>query len=166
LARSEQNSHPEDTAFSVFEPGASHAPPELLEVLNASGTRSDVAPARMANLARSMPLVVALMRAGVPIVAGTDLVVPGHSIARELELYVRAGMTPIEALQTATVVPAKVMGLDRESGSLAAGKRADLVILDGNPLHDISQVRRVHAVVAAGRMFLPGPLWKTAGFTP
>jgi imidazolonepropionase-like amidohydrolase len=75
-------------------------------------------------------------------------------------------MTPIEALQTATVVPAKVMGLDRESGSLVAGKRADLVILDGNPLDDISQVRRVHAVVAAGRMFLPGPLWKTAGFTP
>jgi imidazolonepropionase-like amidohydrolase len=166
LARSEQNSHPKDTAFSVFEPGAAHAPPELLEVLNASGTRGDVASSRMANLARSMPLVVALMRAGVPIVAGTDLVVPGHSIARELELYVRAGMTPIEALQTATVVPAKVMGLDRESGSLAAGKRADLVILDGNPLDDISQVRRVHAVVAAGRMFLPAPLWKTAGFAP
>jgi len=59
-----------------------------------------------------------------------------------------------------------VMGLEGESGTIEAGKRADLVILDGNPLDAISNVRRVRSVVAAGRMFAPAPLWRTAGFTP
>ncbi len=166
LARSEQGAHPKDSAFSVYEPGAAHAPLTLLEALNSSGTRSDLAPNRLAGLANTAPLLVALMRAGVPVVTGTDLVVPGHSIARELELYVRAGMTPMEALQSSTIVPARAMGLDRESGTVEAGKRADLVILDGNPLDAISNVRKVRSVVAAGRMFLPAPLWRTAGFTP
>jgi imidazolonepropionase-like amidohydrolase len=166
LARSEQNSHPRDSAFAVYEPGAAHAPPELLEALNASGSPGGVAQTRLLSLERGSKLVAALVRAGVPVVAGTDLVVPGHSIARELELYVRAGLTPMEALQAATIVPARVMGLERESGTLERGKRADLVILDGNPLDDIRQVRRVHAIVAAGRLYRPGPLWRAAGFTP
>jgi imidazolonepropionase-like amidohydrolase len=166
LARSEQNSHPKDSAFAVYEPGAAHAPPELLEALNASGSRSDVATTRLRSLERGSALVTALVRAGVPVVAGTDLVVPGYSIARELELYVRAGMTPLEALQSASIVPARVMGLDRESGTVERGKRADLVTLDGNPLENISNVRRVHAVVAAGRLYRPDSLWRTAGFTP
>jgi imidazolonepropionase-like amidohydrolase len=166
LARSEQNSHPKDSAFAVYEPGAAHAPPELLEALNASGSRSDVATTRLRSLERGSALVTALVRAGVPVVAGTDLVVPGYSIARELELYVRAGMTPLEALQSASIVPARVMGLDRESGTVERAKRADLVILDGNPLENISNVRRVHAVVAAGRLYRPDSLWRTAGFTP
>ena len=59
-----------------------------------------------------------------------------------------------------------MMGLDRESGSIERGKRADLVILDANPLVEISNIRRVHAVVAYGRMFDPAPLWRTAGFSP
>jgi imidazolonepropionase-like amidohydrolase len=58
------------------------------------------------------------------------------------------------------------MGLDRESGTVERGKRADLVILDGNPLERISNVRRVQAVVAAGRLYRPAPLWRAAGFTP
>jgi imidazolonepropionase-like amidohydrolase len=166
MARGEQNSHHRDSAFAVYEPGAAHAPPELLEALNASGASAETSPRRMLNLERALPLVAALAHAGVPVVAGTDLVVPGHSIARELELYVRGGMSPMEALQAATIVPARAMRLDQESGTLEAGKRADLVILDGNPLEDISQVRRVHAVVAAGRMYLPAPLWSAAGFSP
>lgn len=166
LARSEQNVHPKDSAFAVYEPGAAHAPPALLDVLNASGSAREVAQTRMLTFQHVIPLVPALARAGIPIVAGTDLVVPGHSIARELELYVRAGMTPMEALQAATIVPARVMGLDRESGTIERGKRADLVILDGNPLEGISAVRRVHAVVAAGRLYRPAPLWRMAGFTP
>jgi len=166
LARSEQNSHPKDSAFAVYEPGAAHAPPELLEALNASGSSSNTAATRLLSLERGSKLVTALVHAGVPVVAGTDLVVPGYSIARELELYVRAGMTPMEALQSASIVPARVMGLDRESGTLERSKRADLVVLDGNPLENISNVRRVHAVVAAGRLYRPAPLWRAAGFTP
>jgi imidazolonepropionase-like amidohydrolase len=56
------------------------------------------------------------------------------------------------------------MKLDGESGTIERGKRADLVILDADPLENISNVRRVHAVVAAGRMFSPAPLWRAAGF--
>lgn len=164
LARSEENSHPKDSLFSVYEPGAAQAPPELAEVLNASGSSADVAARRMASLARALPIVNALRAAGIPIIAGTDLVVPGHSIARELELYVRGGFTPLEALQAATIVPARAMGLAVESGTIEPGKRADLVLLDADPLANISAVRRVYVVVTAGRMLRPDPLWRVAGF--
>ena len=120
----------------------------------------------MAGLARALPIVNALRAAGIPIVAGTDLVVPGHSIARELELEVRGGFTPMQAIQAATIVPARAMALDGESGTVEPGKRADLVLLDGDPLTNISEVRRVHAVVTGGRMFLPAPLWRSVGFAP
>ncbi len=166
LARSEENGHPKDSLFSVYEPGVSKAPPELAEVLNATGSPGDVATRRMTSLARALPIVNAMRAAGIPIVAGTDLVVPGHSIARELELEVRGGFTPLQALQAATIVPARVMGLDKESGTLEPGKRADLVLLDADPLENISAVRRVHAIVAGGRMYLPAPLWRAAGFEP
>jgi len=166
LARSEENAHPKDSLLAAYEPGAAKAPPELAEVLNASGSPGDVAARRMAGLARALPIVNALRAAGIPIVAGTDLVVPGHSIARELELEVRGGFTPLQAIQAATIVPARVMALDGESGTVEPGKRADLVLLDGDPLTNISEVRRVHAVVTGGRMFLPAPLWRSVGFAP
>jgi imidazolonepropionase-like amidohydrolase len=166
LARSEENAHPKDSLLSVYEPGAAKAPPELADVLNASGSPADGAARRMAGLARALPIVKALRDSGIPIVAGTDLVVPGHSIARELELEVRGGFTPLEALQAATIVPARAMGLAAESGTIEPGKRADLVLLDGDPLANISAVRQVHAVVTAGRMYLPAPLWRAAGFAP
>ena len=166
LARSEQGAHPKDSAFAVYEPGAAHAPPELLATLNASGSPSATAQNRLLGVERGSRLIPALVHAGIPVVAGTDLVVPGHSIARELEIYVRAGLTPVEALQAATIVPARAMKQDVESGTLERGKRADFVILDANPLDAISNVRKVRAVVAAGRMFDPAPLWRAAGFTP
>ncbi len=65
---------------------------------------------------KEVAIVGALHRAGIPIVAGTDQAVPGHSLHRELELYVQAGFTPMEAIQAATTVPARVMGLDKELG--------------------------------------------------
>ena len=166
LARSEENAHPKDSLLAAYEPGAAKAPPELAEVLNASGSPGDVAARRMAGLARALPIVNALRAAGIPIVAGTDLVVPGHSIARELELEVRGGFTPMQAIQAATIVPARAMVLDGESGTVEPGKRADIVLLDGDPLTNISEVRRVHAVVTGGRMFLPAPLWRSVGFAP
>jgi hypothetical protein len=166
LARSEQNAHPKDSLFSVYEPGAADAPPELADVLNASGSPTNGATIRMSNLARGIAALGTLHAAGIPVIAGTDLVVPGHSIARELELYVRGGFTPLEAIQAATLVPARVMGLDKESGTIEPGKRADLVILDANPLENISNLRRVSHVIAAGRMYDPAPLWRAAGFTP
>lgn len=95
-------------------------------------------------------------RAGVPLMAGTDigapLLVPGFSIHDELALLVRdAGMTPLQALQAATLTPARVMGAADSLGTVEAGKLADLVLLDADPLADIANTRRVHAVVANGR---------------
>jgi imidazolonepropionase-like amidohydrolase len=99
-------------------------------------------------------------------VAGTDQTVPGHSVHREIELYVKAGFTPLEAIQAATIVPARVMKLDKELGTIEVGKKADLIILDGNPLDDISNIRRVKTVVHDGRVYDCGPLWKSVGFQP
>lgn len=104
--------------------------------------------------------------AGVTIVAGTDIGVPGHTLHREMELYVEAGMTPLEALQAATIVPARVLGKDKELGTVTVGKRADLLIVDGDPLADIKALRKVRRVVARGRVHEPAAMWKLAGFTP
>ena len=100
--------------------------------------------------------VAEMHRAGVALLAGTDigapLLVPGFSLHDELALLVRdAGMTPLQALQAATLTPARVMGLADETGTVEAGKRADLVLLDADPLADIRNTRRIHAVVANGR---------------
>ena len=101
-----------------------------------------------------------------PIVAGTDQTVPGFSLYREVELYVLAGLTPMEALQAATIVPARAMSLDRESGTDEPGKRADLDVLEKNPLENIRNIRTVTMVLANGVLYDPKPLWKIAGFKP
>jgi imidazolonepropionase-like amidohydrolase len=70
----------------------------------------------------------------------------------------------MEALQAATIVPARVMKRDRETGSIEPGKRADLIIVDGNPLTNISDIRKVKQVVMAGRLYDCGLLWRSVGF--
>jgi len=92
--------------------------------------------------------------------------VPGYSLHREIELYVQAGFTPMEAIQAATIVPARAMGLEKESGTLQPGMRADILVVNGNPLERISDTRNVRFVIADGRYFEPAPLWKSVGFTP
>ena len=111
-------------------------------------------------------MIGALHRAGVPIVAGTDQAVPGFSVYHEIELYVQAGFTPMEALQAATIVPARAMKVEGDSGSLQVGKRADLDVLDANPLDDIHNIRSVRSVLANGVLYDPAPLWESVGFKP
>jgi hypothetical protein len=94
-------------------------------------------------------LILAARRAGARIVAGTDTPNPANLHA-ELMAYVAAGMTPYEALRSATVTPAEALGLD--AGSIAPGKLADIVLVEGNPLHDIAHARRVRVVIANGRV--------------
>ena len=107
-----------------------------------------------------------LHRAGIRFVAGTDQAVPGYSVYREIEIYVEAGFTPMEALQAATIVPAQVMKVDSDSGTVETGKRADFDILDSNPLENIHNIRSVHWVVANGTLYDPAPLWRSVGFKP
>ena len=99
----------------------------------------------------------------IPFLAGTDApagydLVPGASLHRELQLFVRAGLTPLQALQTATLNPAMFFGKTADWGTLATGKTADLVVLGRNPLVDISATRSVVAVVADGRYYSPREL--------
>jgi predicted amidohydrolase YtcJ len=93
-------------------------------------------------------------RAGVPLLTGTDLVVdtyPGFSVHEELELLVRAGLTPLEALRTATLNPARYLAATDSLGTVALGKVADLVLLDADPLADIRHTTRIAGVVLDGR---------------
>ena len=94
---------------------------------------------------------------GVSVLAATDagsvLVYPGFSLHEELELLVRdAKLTPLEALESATIAPARFARLDAQVGSIAPGRIADLVLLDADPLADIRNTRRIHAVVQGGRV--------------
>jgi hypothetical protein len=100
----------------------------------------------------------ALHRAGVPLMAGTDamgapLVAPGSSLHRELELLTESGLTPYEAMRAATVVPATFLGKEKEFGTIATGKRADLLLIDGNPLDDVTRLKRPTGVMTRGRWF-------------
>ena len=98
-----------------------------------------------------------LKRAGVKVLAGTDtphaFVFPGFSLHQELELLVRSGFTPLEALRAATYNPAEYLGALDSLGTVGKGKVADLVLLDANPLSDIRNTRRISTVIANGRVF-------------
>ncbi|MEX2530901.1 MAG: amidohydrolase family protein [Gemmatimonadota bacterium] len=100
--------------------------------------------------------VGALNRLGVPVVLGTDVgnprVFPGYSAHEELANLVKAGLTPLEAIRAGSVNAARMLGLEEEFGSVEVGKRADLLILDGDPLQDIRNSRRIRAVIAGGRL--------------
>jgi len=149
-----------------FEPGIKKVARELETPLGGFGSSPEIAPMRRRQFDEEVALVGKLHRAGIPIVAGTDQSVPGHSLHRELELYVRAGFSPLEALQAATIVPARAMRAESDSGTIEPGKRGDLVVLDGNPLDDIHNTRRIFRVVTGGRVFDPAPLWRSVGFRP
>jgi imidazolonepropionase-like amidohydrolase len=157
---------PMNIPIETFEPGVTKIPAELTEQINKKGGSAEEAQGLRMVLDVFLKITGALHRAGVPIVAGTDVGVPGHTLYRELELYVKAGLTPLEAIQTATIVPARVIKLDSEVGTIEAGKRADLVILDANPLDNISNIRKVRFVVTQGRLFDSATLWESVGFRP
>jgi imidazolonepropionase-like amidohydrolase len=95
--------------------------------------------------------------AGVKLLAGTDTAygypVGGFALHDELALFVNAGLSPMEALQTATINPAKFFGKETELGTIEKGKLADLILLDADPLADISNTKKINAFVLNGRLF-------------
>jgi imidazolonepropionase-like amidohydrolase len=149
-----------------FEPGVNKVAPELAEQLTDVGPPTERSQIGEKVFEKELAIIGALHRAGIPVVAGTDQTVPGHSLHREMELYVQAGFTPMEAIQAATIVSARAMGLDKESGTVEKGKRGDVILVDGNPLDDIHQLRNVEYVITNGIMFHTAELWQSVGFKP
>ena len=166
MALTEMQFRSADKPFTDLEPGAARVAPELREAIMGGGMPAERAPLGQQILQHALEMIGALHRAGVPIVAGTDQAVPGFSVYREIELYAQAGFTPMEALQAATLVPARAMKVERESGTVEVGKRADLAILDANPLENIHNIRSVRSVVANGVYYDSAPLWESVGFKP
>ncbi len=149
-----------------FEPGVTKVAPELAEQLTDVAPPTDRSEIGEKVYEKELEIVGALHRAGIPIVAGTDQTVPGHSLHREIELYVQAGFTPMEAIQAATIVSARAMGIEKESGTVEKGKRGDLILVNGNPLDDIHNLRNVEDVITNGTMFHTAELWQSVGFKP
>lgn len=110
-------------------------------------------------------MVKALYDAGVTIVAGTDGLA-GFTLHRELELYVDSGIPAPEALRIATLGAARVMKRDQELGSIAPGKLADMILVDGDPLNRISDIRRVVLTVKDGSTYDTNAVWETLGVKP
>ena len=106
-----------------------------------------------------------MQRAGVPIVVGTDNL-PGFTLQRELQLYVDAGMTPAQALQTATWNPAKYARVSGDLGSIVVGKRADLILVDGDPTRDIADIRKVATVIKGDTVYYPAEVYRELGIKP
>jgi imidazolonepropionase-like amidohydrolase len=118
-----------------------------------------------ASFEAMLKMVRLLHERGVRIVAGTDGFA-GFTLPRELELYVRAGIPPAEVLQIATLGAASVAHRADDLGTIAPGKRADLVLVDGKPAERISDVRKVSLVVKDGTVYDPAALLKSVGIKP
>ena len=126
------------------------------EIIQGYGT--DDLPTRKKFLDKELEVVGMLHKTGVRFLAGTDTpagvyVFPGFSLHEELHRFVAAGFTPLEALQTATINPARFFGLENQLGAIERGKLADLVLLSANPLEDIANTQKIAGVVVNGRYF-------------
>ncbi len=126
------------------------------EIMKGYGT-DDVA-VRKKFIEKELEVAQRLHKVGVPFLAGTDTppgvyVFPGFSLHEELQRFVAAGFTPLEALQTATLNPVRFLGIEEQLGTIEKGKLADLVLLNANPLQDISNTQKIAAVIVNGHYY-------------
>jgi imidazolonepropionase-like amidohydrolase len=110
-------------------------------------------------------LLKALYDAGVTIIPGTDNLA-GYMLHHELELYVRAGIPAGEVLRMATLTPALVMGVNKDRGVIAAGKLADMVLIDGDPTQDIRNINKIDTVIKGGKVYDPATIENALGIAP
>ncbi|HEX3130487.1 MAG TPA: amidohydrolase family protein [Thermoanaerobaculia bacterium] len=150
----------------TFAPVADRLPPQVQRGLLVGGMAPKGKEERYAKAFKAMEnMVLALHDKGIPFVAGTDNLA-GLSLVRELELYVEAGIPAVDALRAATLVPAKVMKKDKDLGTIAPGKLADVILVDGDPTADIRNIRRVVLTVKDGTVYDPAKLWAEVGVKP
>jgi imidazolonepropionase-like amidohydrolase len=117
------------------------------------------------SFAKMMDLTTLLYRSGIPIEAGTDSMA-GFALHHELELEVQAGIPPAQVLQNATLNAARIMSLDKDLGSIAVGKLADIILIDGDPTANISDIRKTSLVVKDGILYKPAELYGELGVMP
>jgi imidazolonepropionase-like amidohydrolase len=122
-----------------------------------------------ATYRKSWDKIVSMLKvfrdAHITLVAGTDSI-PGLMLHHELEIFVQGGLTPAEALRDATIVPARVMKADKKSGSIAAGKLADLVVIDGDPLANIADLTKTVTTYRSGVAYPAAALFQIVGVKP
>ena len=159
---------PKGVPIETVEPDAGRIAYELFEGKRfRSGVSSKRSEEIKEDIRIGMKIIGDFFRAGIPVVAGTDNVVPVFSLYLEIESYHKlGGLTPLEAIQTATIIPARAMGLESKTGTLEIGKEADIAILEKNPLSDIDNIRTVTAVLSNGNYYDSEPLWLAADFKP
>jgi imidazolonepropionase-like amidohydrolase len=152
-----EEDHRGDTGLSLIGPGL-RATYDWRVQRAANWTPAEVA-SRRRNYQLSLRILPMLRDAGIPILAGTDagylnsFNYPGQGLHDELARYVEAGLSPADALRTATITGPAFLGVANRYGALAAGRTADILLLDADPLADIAAIRRIRAVVAQGRLY-------------
>ncbi|WP_078063024.1 amidohydrolase family protein [Solirubrum puertoriconensis] len=162
LAELPDTDHARDTLLAYIDPKI-----QATYARRIASARAQSAATRAFNKqlgARFMSMVPQMQAAGVTLLAGSDsgpfnsYVYPGASLLGELVLMVQAGLTPAQALKTATVNGARFLKADQRSGTIRAGKDADVVLLNANPLQNISNLRGIHTVVARGQVYTAADL--------
>ncbi len=151
-----------------FEAVSDHMPPDLQRSFSVGQMKiaDDAAAARYEkSYAKMIEFVGRMYRAGIPLVAGTDDLA-GFTLQREFELYVQAGLTPSQVLQIATWNGAKYTRTLAERGSITPGKRADLVLIDGDPTTNMADIRKVALVITQGKLLSPSDIDVTLGIKP
>ncbi|PRC92845.1 amidohydrolase family protein [Solimicrobium silvestre] len=147
---------------------ADHMPPDVKRSFSVGQMKiPDDATAKryLASYNKMVEFVGRMYRAGIPLVAGTDAL-SGFTLQSELELYVKAGLTPAQALQVATRNGARYTRTTNERGSITAGKLADLVLVDGDPTMNIGDIRKVALVITRGKLIYPHEIDKELGIQP
>jgi imidazolonepropionase-like amidohydrolase len=128
-----------------------------------------VPPEKAAVYQEAFPAMLRLFKAvhdaGVTIIPGTDAL-PGYTLHRELELYVRAGLPAAVVLRMATLTPALVMGVNKDRGVIAAGKLADMILIDGDPTKNIRDLGKIATVIKGGKTYDPAAIEKALGIAP
>jgi (2Fe-2S) ferredoxin len=150
-----------------FQPISRRLPPQVRRSLPSSGlTPPEGMDERYKkSFAKMVELVGVMYRAGIPIESGTDSLA-GFAFHRELELHVQAGIPAEKVLQDATLGAARIMKLDRDLGSITPGKLADLTLVDGDPVAEISDIRETFLVVKNGVWYRPAELYGALGVAP
>jgi Amidohydrolase family len=146
---------------------ASRFPPQIRRSLLSGALEApvDKKEAYAAAFPAMLNLLKALYDAGVTIIPGTDSL-SGYLLHHELELYARAGIPNAEVLRMATLTPALVMGVDKDRGVIAAGKLADMVIIDGDPTANMADIENVDTVIKGGNIYDPAKIEATFGILP